>query len=144
MTGEPILGKNDPMPGMDNKLFTWRRLLVLRAWAQEVADAEGGSVYLVGSTLKKTHPRDIDVSIVLPHDEYVRRYGPIPEPGTPEMNRHMGVTGTSIRLHQFEGFRRLGYYTHFDLKICPDSWWPEKDKLLLASPRNQVDSYEQE
>ncbi|MGZ6376664.1 MAG: hypothetical protein ACXWPI_18340, partial [Ktedonobacterales bacterium] len=28
-------------------------------------------------------------------------------------------------------------YTRLDLKICPDTWWPEKDKLLLAAPSGE-------
>lgn len=135
MSGEPVLGKNPPRPDLDNKLLTWNRFLVIHHWAQEVADATGGKVYLVGSALHKNHPRDLDVSIVLPHDEYERRYGTVPAPGTPEMQLYFGEVILSVRVHAFELFRRLKYYTHVDLKLCSDLWWPEKPKLLLAEPR---------
>ena len=78
MPGEPILGKAHPEPHRDYRFFTWRYFLRLRAWAQRVADHERAPVYLVGSTLTKTRPRDVDVSIIVPHARFVAQFGPIP------------------------------------------------------------------
>lgn len=145
MSGEPILGKHPAMPQWDHKPMTWARLLRLRRWAQEVADQEQAPVYLVGSALYKARPRDIDVSIILPYDRFVAQFGPIPS--DPESRyedpRGMGnymqklahYLGSPPRCYIQHGMRAIRDRTRLDLKICPDSWWPENDKLLLAAPR---------
>lgn len=145
MPGEPILGKAHAQPHHDHKLLTWRRFLLLRAWAQRVADHEQAPVYLVGSALTKSHPRDLDVSIILPHDRFVAQFGPIPREtvdGGPPYSDPKGMAAYMSKLHHYLYEQRYPWwaqddgvrYTRIDLKICPDSWWPEKDKLLLAAP----------
>lgn len=146
MAGEPILGKAHAEPHRDYKPMTWVRFLRLRAWAQEVANQEHAPVYLVGSALTKTRPRDIDVSIILPHDRFVAQFGPIP-PNAESAAEHRDVNympaylaklanylGEPPRCYKQHGMRAIQRRTRLDLKICPDSWWPEKPKLLLASP----------
>lgn len=146
MAGEPILGKHPPLPQWDHKAMTWSRFLRLRRWAQEVADQEQAPVYLVGSALYKPRPRDIDVSIILPHDRFVAQFGPIP-PNAHTAAEHQDVNrmpaylgklahylGSPPRCYEQHGMRAIYDRTRLDLKICPDSWWPEKDKLLLAAP----------
>lgn len=144
MAGEPILAKAEPYPAQDHKPLTWRRFLALRAWAQRVADAEVAPVYLVGSALTKSRPRDLDVSIILSHDRFVARFGPIP-PNALTPQEHADVRRMPAymdRLRHYLRYERPYHvwayeahldYTRIDLKICPDSWWPEKDKLLLAA-----------
>lgn len=139
MSGEPILGKAPAEPHRDYKLLTWKRFLKLRAWAQRVADHEQAPVYLVGSALTKSHPRDLDVSIIVPHDRFVARFGPLPEPLSEAMRQLLHDTHVYLYVTQpYWGWQiEMGCYMGFmriDLKICPDSWWPEKDKLLLAAP----------
>ena len=147
MSGEPILGKHSALPQWDDKPMTWARFLRLRAWAQEVADQEQAPVYLVGSALTKTRPRDIDVSIILPHDRFVAQFGPIP-PNAYTAAEHRDVNympaylaklahylGSPPRCYLQHGMRAIQRRTRLDLKICPDSWWPENDRLLLAAPR---------
>lgn len=148
MSGEPILGKHFAQPHRDYKLLTWTRFLRLRKWAQRVADHEGAPVYLVGSALTKRIPRDLDVSIIVPHDRFVSQFGPIPRED-PDGQEHWddprSMANYMQRLHLYL-FNTQPYwkwmiemhlwmrFTRIDLKICPDSWWPEKDKLLLAAP----------
>jgi len=144
MPGEPILAKAYPSPAQDHHLLTWERFLALRAWAQRVADAEGHPIYLVGSALMKDHPRDIDVSIIVPHDTFVARFGPIPPNAlTPEEERdprRMPAYMNKLAHYLADNAYRLWALqaglcdTRLDLKICPDSWWPDNDKLLLATP----------
>ena len=145
MAGEPILGKAHAEPHRDYKLLTWPRFLRLRRWAQRVADAEQAPVYLVGSALTKRRPRDLDVSIILPHDRFVAQFGPIPREhldGQEHWEDPGSMANYMQRLHLYLYERRYPWwaddmhvrYTRLDLKICPDSWWPEKPKLLLASP----------
>ena len=147
MPGEPVLGKADPEPHRDYKLLTWKRFLRLRAWAQRMADNEHAPVYLVGSALTKSHPRDLDVSIILPHDRFVAQFGPIP-PNAYTAAEHRDVNRMPAylsKLHEYlfvtqpywKWMIEMGLYmgfTRIDLRICPDSWWPEKPKMLLASP----------
>lgn len=145
MSGEPILGKAHPEPHRDYKLLTWSRFLRLRKWAQRVADREQAPVYLVGSALTKRRPRDLDVSIILPHDRFVAQFGPIPPPGPENYSDPNGMAAYMQKLHLYlyDPQRRYPWwaedmgvrYTRLDLKICPDSWWPEKDRLLLAAPQ---------
>ena len=147
MAGEPILGKAHPQPHWEYKLLTWPRFLRLRAWAQRVADHEQAPVYLVGSAVTKARPRDLDVSIILPHDRFVAQFGSIPEPLSPYEDPR-GMHAYLDRLHYYLYVTQpywkwqidMGLYMGFqrvDFRICPDSWWPEKDKLLLAAPHAQ-------
>lgn len=137
MSGEPILGKREPQPWRDHHPMTWARFLKIRAWAQEVAERTGWPVYLVGSALSKVRPRDIDISIIMPEAEFIRRYGPIPDPESPEMERYLlGPTSDPVRWQSFHALDdALRMRKRVDLKLCPDTWWPEKDRLLLAAPK---------
>lgn len=55
----------------------------LRGWANQMVLRFGTEteVYLVGSALRKEHPRDVDLCIVLPDQVFMARYGihPVPE-----------------------------------------------------------------
>lgn len=151
MPGEPILGKAHAEPHRDYKLLTWTRFLRLRRWAQRLADHEGAPVYLVGSALTTRRPRDLDVSIILPHSRFVAQFGPIPaDTAFERYTDPQGMAAYMERLHVYLFVTQpywkwmiamhlyLGF-TRIDLKICPDSWWPEKDKLLLAAPGVESD-----
>lgn len=47
----------------------------LRGWANLMASRYGRPVYLTGGALKDSHPRDIDVRVVLSVSEYTARFG---------------------------------------------------------------------
>lgn len=140
--GEPILGKARP-DHRDGRPLTWSRFLRLRAWAQRVAPEHGVNVYLVGSALTKTHPRDVDVAVVWPAAEFVQLFGPIPpnaleeSPGGPRL-MSLYLHDVVVTLYQ-TGRASLGDIS-FDLRMgvrvdihyCPDTWWPDRDRLPLA------------
>lgn len=52
------------------------KLAALRRWANGIRGYYGVAVYLVGSALVKPEPRDWDVRICLPDDEFMRHYAP--------------------------------------------------------------------
>jgi hypothetical protein len=145
--GEPILGKAR-QDKRDHRPMTWRRFLLLREWAQRVALDHGVGVYLVGSVLTKTLPRDVDVAVVWPEAEFVRLFGPIPPnslevpPGekvTPMWRYLDGIYHvlmnnklSSLLDPQF-GLLGLGPKPpRIDIHFCPDTWWTDKDRLPLA------------
>lgn len=129
---EPILGKADPH-GWDNKPITWGEFLKIRKSAQKTADAFGYPVYLVGSSLHKEIPRDIDISVIMPLKDYEKMFGKLP----------VNQEGYSIYLRDVfnNSFEYTKYLVccdiqhHFDVKVCPDTWWIKKDKMLLAEPK---------
>lgn len=49
----------------------------LRGWARQIAARFGHPVWLVGSATSEENPRDVDVRVVLPDDEFEARYGPV-------------------------------------------------------------------
>lgn len=68
------------------------RLMLLR-FANEMAGFYQSPVYLCGSALKKSDPRDIDIRIQLDDDDFKARYG-----GTPAQWIEEGHTGAWTRV----------------------------------------------
>lgn len=129
----PILGKTGAHKGWDYKPFTWTMFLKLRKWAQKAAKEEGGHIYLVGSVLTKYQPRDIDIAIIIPIKEFEKRFGKVPrKAGTPELNKYMQELREKNIDRYHEANMVLGYHRRVDLRYCPDVWWTEKEKFLLA------------
>lgn len=136
MKAEPVLGKAPPDPHWDYKPMTWERFLALRDWAKRAADELGAPVYLAGSSLYKLTPRDIDVAVVWPTEEFERRFGAIPEQlGTPEMAALMRALYVASAPYLEGALDAIQWVTRVDLRFCPDCWWPDKDRLLLAEPK---------
>lgn len=127
---EPILGKREPRPNA-YKAITWGAFLTLRKSAQKVANKFGYPVYLVGSALHKEIPRDIDVSIIMPLDKYEAMFEKLPT----KQEYYSAYLGRVI-YRSFEYIQDLEFCIDYDLdiKVCPDTWWSEKDKMLLAEP----------
>lgn len=128
---EPILGKRRPH-GWDYKPITWGAFLKLKDASQKVADEIGYPVYLVGSTLYKEVPRDIDISVIMPLDKYEEMFEKLPQ----KQEYYSGYLGRV--------FHRSFKYTHhlhdcidyhLDIKVCPNTWWEEKPKFMLAEPK---------
>jgi hypothetical protein len=139
MNESPTLTKNEARPTQDYKLFTWERFIVIRKWAQALADELQAPVYLVGSALEKEIPRDIDVSVIFPVAVYESMFGKIPTEKEELTVLMDGVHMNKIRLKPyFEIMSIIKHDTLIDLKFCPDTWWSDKDKLLLASPKGIV------
>ena len=138
---EPIFTKREPHK-YDYKPMTWWMFLQLRVWAQGVASEIGYPVYLVGSALYRIVPRDIDVSVIMPLADYERLYGKLPEKQEDYSRYLLGVHDKTPRIAKyfFDGEDALGGKVTFDFKICPDTWFREKPKLLLAEPQKAGDA----
>ena len=132
---EPILGKGEPH-GLDYNRITWADFLRIRDAAKIAANNIGYPVYLVGSALRKYHPRDIDISVIIPLKDYEEMFGKLPT----EQYQFGSYLGNVIN-KTFNALQELHFCLiethHLDIKVCPDIWWPEKDKMLLAAPNNK-------
>lgn len=132
MLNEPVLSKHPDDPERDYKPMTWERFLLLRAWAKWIAWREKCAVALVGSVLYKPIPRDIDVALIWPEEEFVAKFGPRSTSGRNLLhNRDLEDKRHSLYVSAQE---LVKFDTRIDIRLCPDCWWPEKDRLILATP----------
>jgi hypothetical protein len=133
---EPVFTKREPHR-WDYKPMTWAMFISLRQWAETVANEIGCPVYLVGSALSKEIPRDIDVSVIMPLPDYEKAYGKLPEKQEEYSRYLLDVHNKTdhIAKYYFEGLEALGDDANFDFKICADTWFTDKPKLLLAQPK---------
>jgi predicted nucleotidyltransferase len=137
---EPIYDKHPSQPHLDYKMMTWDLFLTIREWAQEVANIEGYPVYLVGSTLRKIYPRDIDIAIILPVEVFEERYGKIPD-SKEDLDKylsHPNKVWSDKNPYWATLQERVRWITRIDVKIAPDTWHTQQDKLLLAVPNGYV------
>lgn len=132
---QPVLGKLPVDERRDFKLMTWERFLLLRAWAQWIAWRERCTVALVGSVLQKTMPRDIDVALIWPVAEFEARFGPVPtdKEGYQRLKTSPVYRYTGHALY-VSAQEMVEYDTRIDVRLCPDVWWPKKDRVILATP----------
>lgn len=128
---EPILGKAQPH-GDDYRPLTYEAFMQLKKAAQKAANKFGYPVYLVGSTLTKYPSRDIDVSVIMPLADYEDWFRPLPE----KQEWYSAYLARVFRI-SFEYIKALHFCIdyHLDIKVCPDTWWTEKQKMLLAKPK---------
>lgn len=129
---EPILTKAPPH-GYDNRPLSKRAFKQLVRVAQRTADRFGYPIYLVGSVTYKEVPRDIDISVIMPESDFIEMFGDnVEEWG-------MGVYLGYVFHKSFEHIKDLHFVLtdryHTDIKVCPDTWWVDKPKMLLAEPR---------
>lgn len=119
--------------------MTWEMFLTVREWAQTVAQREGYPVYLVGSTLWKLDARDLDLAMLLPVADFERYYGPIPI-NAERLKRYVttGQFNRNASHYQLSLSQRLWYVKRVDFKIQPDTWFADRDRLLLATPDSLV------
>jgi hypothetical protein len=132
---EPILTKRISHP-YDYKPMTWEIFIKLRKTAQEVANNIGYPVYLVGSVLEKAVPRDIDVSVIMPIEEYEKRYGKFTDDKA-EQGKVMANAFNKNVKHYFKLEDALEPKTYLDFKVCADTWFTDKPKLLIAEPKKE-------
>jgi len=135
---EPIFTKRESRK-YDYKPMTWAMFISLRQWAENVANEMGHPVYLVGSVLSKEIPRDIDVSVIMPLVDYEKVYGKLPKKQEEYPKYLQGVHDKTLHIakYYFDGLDALGCEVEFDFKICADTWFGGKPKLLLAAPRGK-------
>lgn len=137
---EPILDKAEPH-GYDNKPLTWGEFLKIKEVSQKVANATGYPVYLVGSALHKEAPRDIDISIIIPQKDYKKMFSgviKIFKKGECTIGELMWVVDNTMHNKHTELFDlQFCVDYHVDIKICPDNWWVDKPKMLLAEVQDE-------
>ncbi len=135
----PDYDKAEFAPQWEYHRMTWEMFLTVREWAQAVARREGYPVYLVGSTLWKLDARDLDLAMILPVAEFARYYGPIPVDAE-QLKRYVttGQFNRNAGHYQLSLSRRLWYAKRVDFKIQPDTWFPDRDRLLLAAPDSRA------
>lgn len=135
---EPILEKNQPH-GFDHTPIFWEDFLKIRNAAKIAANNIGYPIYLVGSALYKDLPRDIDISVIIPLDDYEKMFGKLPD-NQDDFNSYLSNVFTKT----FDNLQELHFCLfkthHLDIKVCPNTWWVEKDKMLLAAPNNDSDN----
>lgn len=135
----PQYEKSPFAPQWEYHQMTWEMFLIIREWAQEVAYRTGYPVYLVGSTLWKVYPRDVDIAIILPLADFEARFGTIP---TNEAERRTYLERADyVREAHIYGMTlstRLRYALRVDCKMAPDGWFPGRDRLLLATSDSHV------
>lgn len=133
---QPKYTKHEPQPQYDYHHMTWEMFLTIKEYAQEIANKEGYPVYLVGSVLWKTYPRDIDMSLIMPLEDFESRYGKLPNDEEKlkaylDRPEYWGSFGQ----YRLETESRIRYATRIDFKIQPDVWFIGRDKILLAEPK---------
>jgi predicted nucleotidyltransferase len=136
---QPKYGKMHSQPQYDYHHMTWETFLTIRECAQEIANKEGYSVYLVGSVLFKAYPRDLDISMVMPVDDFENRYGKLPD-DEESLKTYLDRKEywSSYAKYSLGIELRIRYATRIDFKIQPDVWFENRDKILLAEPNGKV------
>jgi len=130
MINQPILTKCRPHV-WDYKPMTWESFLILEKAAQRVADEIGYPIYIVGSSSYSQLPRDIDLSVIMSLDKYEEMFGKLPEKQEDYPKYLDQVNQISFKFTHHLHFC-IDY--HLDIKVCPDTWWPDKPKMLLVEP----------
>lgn len=108
--------------------------VVLEGWANQTAARFCAPVYLVGSALVETHPRDVDLVIILPLEDFVARYGDPTEwrwqSLMPEWSD--GSLRWAADVAKLGGFCSRVHKLNIDLKIQPrNNWHAGKARMRL-------------
>lgn len=127
---EPVFGKRESRP-YDYQEMTWEKFIKLRKWAKESSSEIGYPIYLVGSTLQKVKPRDFDVVVIIPIEDFEEMFGQLTE------SNYAQILANAFNKYvdqYFEGCEAVGEFgfVPFDFKVYPDNWFKEEDKLLLS------------
>lgn len=128
----PIFDKREPRP-YDYQEMTWSKFIRLREWAKTTSQEIGFPIYLVGSTLKKEIPRDFDVVIVIPVNEYEEMFGKLTNETVWEVVHNAFRKYVKYYFDCVETLGECGH-TPLDFKVYPNNWFKDEDKLLLGKP----------
>lgn len=146
----PKYDKSPFAPQWEYRQPTWDMFLTIREWAQEVANIEGYPLYLVGSALVRMYPRDIDICMIMPLADFEGRYGKLPTASNADaewekLKGYLDTGGYTDRDFNHESApytmtldSRIRYAQRIDFKFSPDTWFRDRDKLLLAEPSGHV------
>lgn len=127
----PELEKGVPCPGRENRLLSVGFFISLQAWARWIVTETGCAVYLVGSALTKRCPRDVDVALIWPDDQYAVQFGPIPRSMEEYHARWNGPFRHAAHSFVISAWNGVGYVPRIDVHLFPRCWWPEKPRLPL-------------
>ena len=133
----PILAKRAPRVARDYAPMTLDVFLRLRRWAQWLSPQVGAPVYLVGSALTKDIPRDVDIAVIWPLATFERLFGAVPTEGRQVQWDAFWSQDRVCYGHHAIGLTAslgVGFKPVIDVKLCPDVWYPDAPKLLLAEP----------
>ena len=139
---EPVFDKNQE-DVRDYKELSFGDFIKIQQAAQQVADSMGFPLYLVGSAQYKHLPRDIDISLIMPSEEYIKRYTNCGPYNISECTTINGIAGAYIANAFYKEYNkhlkpiiRLQFDGYMlDFKICPDNWFTDKPKTILATPK---------
>lgn len=113
---------------------------ILPGWANQMYARFGHPVYLVGSCLRsEAKPRDIDVSIIIPDDEFRGRYGD-PEQwefDTWEPEWREARQRWALDMGKLASYVSRHYHVNIDLKVIPQSY---ADKFFSGKERFRIDT----
>lgn len=128
----PVFNKRENRP-YDYQEMTWSKFIKLREWGKITANKIGYSVYLVGSALHKEFPRDIDIVIIIPLNEYEKMFVQLTETNWSEILAK--AFNYYVNLY-FECEDILGEsgLVPLDFKIYPENWFVNEDRILLGEP----------
>lgn len=105
----------------------------LRGWANQMAARYGHPVYLVGSALVEDNPRDVDLAVVLPDEEFKNRFG-----GTYNEAMRLGPTPEGPQPRWCAEVAKLSrqacrYHpgANIDFKVQDETGAPKADRLRL-------------
>lgn len=119
----------------------------LRGWANQMWMRFGGdgvAVYLVGSALESTNPRDVDVVIVLPATTFALRYGAIegdwPSVMEPEWDARQKVWAREVGKLTSNLCVALSHRLPPDLRVMTDY---EQERMHSQKPRIRLDNLEE-
>lgn len=129
----PIFIKREPRPH-DYQEMTWGKFIKLREWAKVASQEIGYPIYLVGSTLYKEVPRDFDIVIEIPQEEFENRFGKLKENNWKEILVNSFNSYVKEYWNCEEALGKCGFVP-LDFKVYPDNWFVDNDKLLLAEPK---------
>lgn len=110
----------------------------IEGWANQMAARFGHPVYLVGSALTQEKPRDYDVRIMIPDEEFVARYGPINDWlhniwGTWEDAGYRWGNDMAKMNRQ----ATIILQDNIDLQVFPKTW---ADAVYSGKPKKRLDS----
>ncbi len=137
----PVLNKR-PVTAESHQAYVplaWDIFLGLRAWAKWNARAINAPIYLVGSALTHDAPRDVDLAIVFSESRFERMFGLVPH-SDEELAMLWKNHDYTFARHAFAVSARktVGYKPFIDVHITPETWYLDKDRLLLGNPFSRV------
>lgn len=128
---ESVFGKENARI-TDYKPMTWKKFIKLRQCAKNISEHTGYPIYLVGSTLLSDRPRDFDIVMIIPYEEYENMFGKVDDKNV------YSVIGRAFNYfadpYYFQLINVLGGFgkVSLDFKVYPDTWFVNKDKILLS------------